>query len=106
VSELRAHHLTMRIDGPFKYHFFSPVARAYWNARGEVLLWQFRSRTKARAAAARVRSDGNAVGGERTLWKGLPHWFRRSRVIALYLGSNTTMRSTLERVLGPQIAGS
>jgi hypothetical protein len=94
----------MRLDGTFKYEFFAPVARAYWNPKGEVILWQFPSRARASRAAARIRSDGNAIGGVRVLWKGEPHWFRRGRVIALSLG-NATMLRALTRVLGRQIAG-
>src|SRR5919197_1359027 len=67
VAALRAEHLRMRLDGTFKYGFFVPSARAYWNARGVVILWQFRSAARGRRAAAKVRPDGNAVGGQRTL---------------------------------------
>ena len=106
VSELRRQHLLMRLDGPFKYEFFAPVARAYWNPRGEVLLWEFRTSVRAAAAAGRIAADGNTIGGHHVLWKGLPHWFRRGRVIALYLGGDSSLRPALTRVLGRQIAGS
>jgi hypothetical protein len=96
----------MRLDGPFKYEFFIPIARAYWNKRGEVIMWEFRTLALARAAAARIAPDGNAVGRTRVMWKGLPHWIRRGRVIALYLGDKSRVRSALTKVLGPQIAGS
>jgi hypothetical protein len=106
VSQLRAQHLRMRLDGTFKYAFFVPRARAYWNARGEVILWQFPSAVRGARGAARIRPDGNAIGGRAVLWKGLPHWFHRGRVIALYIGSNAAVQTALVRVLGAQIAGS
>ena len=106
VSELRAQHLRMRLDGTFKYGFFAPPARAYWNSRGAVILWQFRSAALSARAAATIRADGNAIGGHAVLWKGLPHWFHRGRVIVLYLGSTASIQRALARVLGAQIAGS
>jgi hypothetical protein len=106
VSELRAEQLRMRLDGPFRYDFFATGARAYWNAGGEVLLWQFGSRASATAAAATIARDGNTIRGHHVLWKGVPHWYRRGRVIALYVGGVSPVRIALRRVLGPQIAGS
>ena len=106
VSELRAQHLRMRLDGTFKYGFFAPPARAYWNARGEVILWQFPSAARGARAVTQIRPDGNAIGGRAVRWKGLPHWFHRGRVITLYLGSKASLQAALARVLGPQIAGS
>jgi hypothetical protein len=109
VAELRRQHLLMQPNGPFKYEFFAPVARAYWNPRGEVVIWEFRTRARAAAAADRIAPDGNTgntIGGHHVLWKGVPHWFRRGRVIALYLGGDSPVRRALTRVLGRQIAGS
>ena len=38
-------------------------------------------------------------------WMAAPHFFRRSRVIALYLGNDPKVLSALQQVLGSQFAG-
>jgi hypothetical protein len=105
VAALRQQQLTMRFDGPFQYEFFGPKAGTYWNKSGEALLWQFRTRAKARRAGASIAPNGGTIGHVAVFWLGTPHWFRRGRVIALYLGSDTSTLRAFASVLGRQIAG-
>ena len=62
----------------------------------------------AREAEA-ISPDGSAFAGSGTAtmvtWIVPPHFFRRERVIVLYLGEEATILSALEAVLGEQFAG-
>lgn len=66
----------------------------------------------ARAAereAERISPDGSTVTGAGTAtmvtWIATPHFFRRNRVIVLYVGDEVTVLAALEAVLGRQFAG-
>lgn len=63
----------------------------------------------ARREAGGISPDGSSIVGQGTAtmvtWVAAPHFFRRDRVIVLYVGEETTMLAALESVLGPPFAG-
>ena len=54
--------------------------------------------------ASQVDRDGNPRT-MRISWIAPPHFFRRERVIVIYLGSDANMLALLTELLGPQFAG-
>ncbi len=54
--------------------------------------------------AAQIEPDGNPKT-MRISWIAPPHFFRKERVIVLYVGSDSTVLALLTELLGPQFAG-
>ncbi len=61
----------------------------------------------ARAAEADAEQIGPNGTPKTTVvtWSGAPHWFRKERVIVLYVGSDQVVLTLLTELLGPQFAG-
>lgn len=60
----------------------------------------------AAADASRVARDGQPRDASlRVYYPGPPHFFRRERVIVLYVGSDTALLGLLRELLGPPFAG-
>lgn len=70
----------------------------------EVQSYQYRDAKVAEADAQGITPAGNP----RTMqidWVGPPHFYRRERVIVLYVGTDAAALELLSGVLGPQFAG-
>jgi hypothetical protein len=59
--------------------------------------------------ASRISRDGTSAttptGVVHETYDGAPHFYRRERVIVLYIGDDTTVTGLLTELLGPQFAG-
>ena len=84
--------------------FFSVKAAVYRIDGGELQVYNYRSASAAAKEAGRVAPNG-AIGGAMPRWIAPPHFFRKGRVIAIYLGSSDKALKALTRVMGPQFAG-
>ena len=70
--------------------------------------FEYPDRPAAEAAAALIADDGSSVEGitEGPIsWPATPHFFRKGRLLVLYVGDNRPTADLLKVVLGPQIAG-
>jgi hypothetical protein len=86
------------------------VAEEVW-----VQIFEYTDEAAAVKDVGRVSPDGSMIRGgvdrnglERMTmysWLAPPHFYRRERVIALYVGSDPAILGPLERVMGPQFAG-
>jgi hypothetical protein len=74
--------------------------------RGEdVQVFEYSDATAAEAQAALVSPSGSAVGTTKIHWVGPPHFFKKGRLIVLYVGDDDKVLNALEAVLGRQFAG-
>lgn len=74
--------------------------------RGEdVQVFQYPNATVTDAQAALVSLDGSAVGTTKLLWVGPPHFYKKGKLLVLYVGDNDKALKALEAALGPQFAG-
>lgn len=73
-------------------------------APAEVSVFEYASAAEAQADAANITPEGNT---KTTMieWVAPPHFFRKDRVIALYVGSDPAVLQALTDVMGPQFAG-
>jgi hypothetical protein len=55
--------------------------------------------------ASQVVPEGGSIGTSMVTWINTPHFYKTGRIIALYVGSDQTILSLLEKVLAPQFAG-
>lgn len=105
VAALRAQGARIVPGGEVEQPFFS-VAGRFLGVNGEdAQVFEYPDSGTARAEAARVSPDGSAIGTARPFWAAPPHFYRRDRVIVLYVGEAAAVRAPLEAVLGPQFAG-
>ena len=71
-----------------------------------VQVFEFPDADAAEQAAELVSADGFTIGTMQVDWVSNPHFYYRDRLIVLYLGDNYDLAQVLERILGPQFAGS
>jgi hypothetical protein len=71
----------------------------------DVQVFQYANAAAADAEAAPISRDGRAVGTRRIQWIGSPHFFKREKLLVLYVGENAKVLGSLEAVLGRQFAG-
>jgi hypothetical protein len=71
----------------------------------DVQAFEYLTMAAASADAATISSDGGTIGTTAVTWGGSPHFYRRDRIIALYVGNDLPLKDRLTRVMGAQIAG-
>ena len=105
VAQLKQSGLRVERVGGLQQSFFTPKARVIRiNPPGEAQVYEYADGGKAASEAARVNADGS-IGSSMPMWVAPPHFFRRDRLIVLYLGSDQRVLNVLGRLLGPQFAG-
>lgn len=91
-----------------------PVRQPFFVVEGQILdvdgegiqVFEYSAAAAAEAQAGLVAADGSQIGTSKPLWVGTPHFFRKGRVLVLYLGENTRTIDLLKSALGPQFAGA
>jgi hypothetical protein len=105
VQALRAAGLRVETLGPVDQPFFSAKGKVISLSGEHVQVFEYPSAAEAEAQAALVSSNGRSVGAAKPHWLGPPHFFKRGKLIALYLGDDAKTLEALEAELGPQFAG-
>ena len=105
MANLRAAGATVKPGGEVDQPFFSVTGKMI-NVHGEdVQVFQYSRPAAADAQAALVSPDGSAVGTSIVHWIGPPHFYKKTKLIVLYAGNNSSVLKALDAVLGPQFAG-
>ena len=105
VEHLRASGLQVESAGEIEQPFFTPNARVIRiGTTGEAQVYEYVGEEQAAADAAKIQSDGS-VGGFMPRWIAPPHFFRRGKLLVLYLGTDETTMLALRGVLGNEFAG-
>jgi hypothetical protein len=113
VAALRSQGATVKLGQAITEPFFSARGRSLTVNGQDVQVLQFANAQEASQAAGAVSPDGYSVGatsGKQTTvsqieWVATPHFFRRGRLIVLYVGANRDVLGLLRRLLGTQFAG-
>jgi len=85
--------------------FFSVPARIINVNREGVQVYEYARASKADSEAKRVSSDGMTIGTSKPSWLASPHFFKRGKLIVLYVGGDQTILKILQATLGEQFAG-
>ena len=85
--------------------FFEPIAQVITVNGQDVQVFEFENEQAARAAAETVSESGSSVGPTMMTWIDSPHFYRADRLIVLYVGSDDSVLTLLQDVLGEQFAG-
>jgi len=90
-----------RVDQPF----FSIPGRMIKVHGEDVQVFQYANPAAADAEAAPISRDGRGVGTSKIHWIGSPHFFKKGKLLVLYVGDSGKVLGSLEAVLGQQFAG-
>jgi len=85
--------------------FFTVPAHVYVVSGSDLQVYEFASAAEAEEAASRVAPDGGSIGTTMVSWMAPPHFFRKDRLLANYLGTSEKTLAELRRLFGPQFAG-
>ena len=105
IKSLRAAGAPAERRGGVDQPFFSVDGKMLEVHGEDVQVFEYSDATAAEEEAALVSSSGSAVGTTKIHWVGPPHFFRKGRLIVLYVGDNCRVLKALEAVLGLQFAG-
>lgn len=85
--------------------FFSAVGN-YVNLGDEsVQVFEYETPDTMESDAQLVDASGSPIGNSMVNWIATPHFYKKGRILVLYIGDNAQTLETLESVLGPQFAG-
>ena len=105
IEALRAEGVEAEKGDSVEQAFFS-VAGSFVNFDGEsVQVFEYGSAETMESDAVLVDADGGSIGTSMVMWVATPHFYKKGRILVLYVGDNTETLSVLESVLGPQFAG-
>jgi hypothetical protein len=104
ISMLRAAGVPVERRGSAEQPFL-PVNGVMLKVHGEdVQVFQFRDAAAADQQADAVSPDGSTVGTAKIHWIGSPHFYKKDRLLVLYVGEESKVLEALQAVLGPPFA--
>ena len=86
------------------YPFFSVDAQRIVVKDEDVQVFEYPSPARANSDADKVSPTGTPIGQSQITWMATPHFYKRDRLIVLYVGFNTDILKTLDTILGPPFA--
>jgi hypothetical protein len=106
VRALRQHGATVTRAGslPQSSYPFSVSAQLLQVNGADVQVFQYSGATQANSDASKVSPTGSAIGQSQVSWMDTPHFYRRDRVLVLYVGHSADVLRMLEAVLGEPFA--
>ncbi|MGH7410057.1 MAG: hypothetical protein ACREJ6_03200 [Candidatus Methylomirabilis sp.] len=105
IASLRALGAHVEPAGDVDQPFLSIKGRMIKVHGEDVQVFQYANGAAADAAAAPISRDGTAVGTRKIHWIGSPHFYKKEKLLVLYVGDDDKVQKTLEAVLGRQFAG-
>jgi hypothetical protein len=105
LSGLRATGARVEPGGRIEQPFLSVKGRLIKVDGEEVQVFQYPNARLADTQAARVSRNGRTVGTAKVHWLGPPHFYKREKLLVLYIGQNDQVLNALEAMLGHQFAG-
>lgn len=92
--------------GPRIEQAFFSVIGDFVDLNGEtVQVFEYDSAETMESDAVLVSADGGSIGTSMVNWVATPHFYKKGRILVLYLGDTAETLELLESVLGPQFAG-
>ena len=87
------------------FGYFSVNAQRIVVNGADVSVFAYPDVRRADADAALVSATGTRIGETSVFWIDTPNFYRRDRVIVLYVGRAPEVTKPLEAVMGPPFAG-
>ena len=105
VAALEASGATVETGEPVTQAFFSPEGSIIKVNGADVQVFEYESPEAMENEVSQVAPDGGSIGTSMVTWMDTPHFYKAGRIIVLYVGSDESVLSLLENILGPQFAG-
>lgn len=80
--------------------FFSVPGRIIKIKAEALQVFEYATTSAAVADASRVSADGSTIGTSKPAWMATPHFFKKGKLIVLYVGGNQTIVEVLQKALG------
>src|SRR6266498_4047670 len=81
------------------YPFFSVSAQLLHVNGADVQVFEYASATRADSDASKVSPTGSPIGQSQISWMDTPNFYKRDRLIVLYVGDSADILRPLEMVL-------
>jgi hypothetical protein len=105
LGELREQGVAAEQGDSIEQAFFSVIGTNV-NINGEgVQVFEYDSAETMESDAVLVDASGSPIGTTMVTWMATPHFYKKGRILVLYVGDNAGTLEVLESVLGPQFAG-
>ena len=90
-----------------------PISQPFFSVQGQqttvgtetIQIYEYADTQSMEADASKVSHDGGSVGTSMMSWAGLPHFFKKGRILVLYIGSDKQTLDALTLTMGQQFAG-
>ncbi len=105
IEDLKKAGHAVEAKGPVVQPFLSVPGQFVSIDGSDVQTFEYDSEKSAKAAVAKIAPDGSTIGETRIGWVEPPHFFRKGKLLVLYVGKNPQVTRALEPVVGHQIAG-
>lgn len=105
LDALRAKGVSVEADGDVEQPFLSITGQMVKIHGEDVQIFEYPDAATMEAQAARVSPDGSTIGAAKPFWVGTPHFFKRGKLLVLYVGEEDRVSKTLEAIMGRQFAG-
>jgi hypothetical protein len=105
VANLRAAGASVKPGEEVDQPFFSVTGKMI-EVQGEgVQVFQYLSAAEADGQAALVSPSGSTIGTTKVHWIGPPHFYKKGKLLVLYVGDDHNLLKALEAALGRKFAG-
>lgn len=105
IDNLRANGALVNPSGDISQPFFSIKGQKITVNGDDVQVFEYPDAVAADAEAALVSPDGSSIGTTMVNWVASPHFYKKDKLIVLYVGDTTAIINVLVAVLDPQFAG-
>jgi hypothetical protein len=105
LADLRAKGLRAESAGKIVQPFFTVAGRVIQVNGQDLQVFQYPDAARAKAQAALVSPDGLAVATTKVHWLAPPRFYKRGKLLVIYLGDDGDVLKILEAALGPHFAG-
>lgn len=106
LARLRAAGASIEPGGEVEQPFFSVKGKMVEVYGEDVQVFEYSDAAAAEAQAAQVSPTGTGVGTTKIHWIAPPHFYKKGRLLVLYVGDNDKVLKALDAALGPQFAGA
>jgi hypothetical protein len=105
IDSLRAAGAAVEPAGEISQPFFQVKGRMITVDGGDVQVFEYAKAGDAETEAEQVSPDGKWIGKNHVNWVATPHFYKKGKLIVVYVGDESAVTKTMEAVLGTQFAG-
>lgn len=105
LADLREKGVEAEKGDSLEQAFFSVIGTSVSLNGESIQVFEYDSAETMETDAVLVDASGSSIGTTMVGWVATPHFYKKGRILVLYVGDNAEILEILESVLGPQFAG-